>query len=300
MPYKDRKKKNEHQRIYYRTIVKNNPDQIGRYKIRARNRMRDLNGISNENIDPDDIENAFKVEPPLFEMDGGFGYLGVVRRNRVLDVIQCHICGKWYANLTPHISRIHEMSVRAYKMRYQLPIKFPLISRRLSMTISKNSSKPEALERLKRDLPKLLAASHGKRGRRNSRRMLRNYSRQNLSFQNKRGICERQIEDRYVGISEVLGCEPSWPWLNKNEPSLHGIIQRRYGTFNRFKKLRGFVITPRSRLWSERALISKIRMVAKHLHRIPRSGDFRVGSPNYQTFLYRFGSWNRALTLAGF
>lgn len=50
-----------------------------------------------------------------------YGVLGEVQYSKDKNLIQCHICGRWYRNLcSSHVPRIHEMTAYEYKERFGL------------------------------------------------------------------------------------------------------------------------------------------------------------------------------------
>src|SRR5271166_3128953 len=73
-----------------------------------------------------DVETLFKAEPPFMQVKDGFGYMGVVLRDKIEDTVQCHICGIWKSMLVQHVRLTHKMTLDVYRQKFGLPLNFPL------------------------------------------------------------------------------------------------------------------------------------------------------------------------------
>lgn len=250
--------------------------------------------MSNINIfENSDIETIFKVEPPLTETKSGFGFDGVILRDKIKDKIQCHICGGWYDFLSIHVNQKHKINSRDYKMKYQLPLGFPLANKRiLSIMSRKSRENKNGLKNLEKR--NILKASHSRK-----KRMFK-YCFSNLSFQNKKGICEKQIMRRFLIVSDIVGRTPSLEDLIEYDHSLWAAIRRRYGTINNFKRKNNFEYQKSYKEVTESKVIATIRKFYRKNKRIPRINDFRTGSPCSKTILKIFGSFHKALLMSGF
>lgn len=242
---------------------------------------------------PEDIETIFKVEPPLFEIEGGFGYQGVVLRDTASDKLQCHICGEWFTSLSNHVAIAHRIKSREYRIIYGLPLNFPLISRKESGRRSKRCIKnwSDGKYTYIPIWPKGLSRK-GTFGN--------TYRVQNSSFLNKHGICEEQMERRFLIVADIIGKEPSTSDLDKHDRALESAIRRKYGNLFNFKKKIG-IEHPISRVrrWDDNSLIAILRKKSEELGRIPRWKDLFKSRPNYSVIREHFGSWSRALTVSG-
>lgn len=245
-----------------------------------------------------DIETVFKVVPPLTEIKDGHGYLGVMLRDRASDEVQCHECGKWAKSVGKHSQVAHDVSADEYRYKFGLPLGFPLCAR----SVSKQSSD----RALRLDLAKNLTGHRldPKKLNRMGKKQ-RNYSLACMALKNKRGACPEQIERRYAIVSDMAGKEASLNDILKYDPPLRDIILRRHGTFNKFKKAIGGNITERSKeCWEENEIIASLRKYALKNQEVPTSfsirGKARSGYPSYNAVRRVFGSWTRALSVAGF
>lgn len=243
----------------------------------------------------ENIETLFKVEPPINELEKGFGYMGVILRNKEEDKLQCHICGKWYKSLSTHVNKAHGMNSREYKRQFSLPLSFPLVARSTSRKHSERARDKKNLKHLDkvRNLKKLQGVPSKRRSK------IMKYSTNCTGIRNKRGVCEAQIESRFLGIADMLGKSPSQRDLEKYDESLFAAIRRRYSTLNNFRKKMGYEVKEMPNKYSDAELLSYVRAFYKEKGRVPRANDFRKGSPNIITFRNHFGSWHRALSCAG-
>lgn len=239
------------------------------------------------------IETLFKVEPPLTVAPSNYGYIGVLLRNRETDKIQCHICGEWFKSVGSHSARKHKINSYEYRKTFSLPLCFPLCSRKLS------GRKSEIiLERM---------ANGYKPGFKNRKKFYKKqkyntfYGTNTEAYKNKRGLCNAQIDSRYLILCEELGKELSSHDLFKYDPALLDIIVVRYGKFSNFKKEKGYVpcnMNTQTRYTDEK-LIGILRNFYIKNGKIPRV-KHDIEHPSNKTFYAHFGSWSRALQAAGF
>jgi len=249
-----------------------------------------LNGLELD----ENVETVFKVEPPLTPAKSEFGYIGVLLRDIYEDKLQCHICGKWFSSLSSHIVQSHDMSAADYRAEFSLPPKFPLISRELSGKHSKRASSPKNLERLKKNMAKMNKARKRKGGN-NCKRYFATEA-----HANKHGLCPKQIESRYLIVADTVGREPTQCDLKKHDYALLAGIRKRFGTINKFRKAKGFKVKLRGKILTDQQIIAALRKFYCKYNRFPKKKDFVGKTPSYHTIRERFGSWNRALEMAGF
>ena len=267
-------------------------------------KAQDQRGRRNEHVEtytngmtlPGHIETLFKAEAPFAPVANGHGFMGILLLDKMEDKIQCHLCGRWFKWLEPHLRRTHETTTHLYKRQFGLPLSFPLCSRGLSHSKSKSSSRQENLKHLARvrcrDIRTHLTTSR--------RKQYAKYSRTSAAFLNKHGLCHDQILRRFLIVADTVGKEPSEAELRQHDPPLEVAIRRRYGSLNTFRKQEGFMIVKKHPILSDDSILAAIRSKARRLRRIPRPSDFRAGPPGRTSIINRFGSWNRALETAGF
>lgn len=237
------------------------------------------------------VETLFKVEGPFQAVDQGF--MGVFLRNGE-DQVHCHLCGKWLRMLGPHLWRTHKIKTDAYRKKYGLPLEFPLCGRSVSAGRSERSLDPTHLERL-RKLGKKYRLK-GKKLRRKIRLAMK-YAKNNAAHENKHGACEQQILRRFLLVCDRIGKSAGQNDLEAHDNALRGIIYRRYGSLNAFKDKHGLEKIERAPISSDEELLSAIIKFYDENNRVPMASDFNGKA---KAIRHRFGSWHRALSIAGF
>lgn len=174
----------------------------------------------------DNLETLFKVEPPFTEVKDGFGYVGVVLSDKTTGNLQCHICGNYFEHLSCHVSSFHKMKSRDYRIKYQLPLGFPLCSKSRSEKLRENSQH----NNWEKHLPSRIGRKYKGKYTNNAK-----YGRNNSSFHNKYGLCELQMERRYLLVADLLGKDPSELEIKEHDPKLLWAIKNKYKTSNAFK-----------------------------------------------------------------
>lgn len=246
----------------------------------------------------DHIETAFKVAPPVRLVDDGFGCLGVMMRDPVTDTVQCHVCGKWRKQLGGFHLRTHGLTAGAYRKKYGLLRGFPLCGRSVSARRSVISKKHVKFNNFKRIGEMARKQEKGSKRGRNS-----------LAWYNTKGLCPEQAVRRYEMVIEASGkAVPSEADLARYDPELRGhlVSQCRYhfgGYLNKWRASNGFEQNKTPKKLSDGFILAALRKMAANTGRIPRPNDFLPGSNSTMsddTVYRRFGSWNRALRMAGF
>lgn len=249
------------------------------------------------------IETLFKVEPPIQKIAKGYGYRGVILRDKINDVIQCHICGKWYARLYMHTYQTHKINDEDYKKKFGLPLSFPLnsvnFSKKSSDNILKRWADPEYRKSQIEKMKQLGKHSWKKRSWKNHK-----YGKTSDAWLNKNGLCKEQVHRRYLVLCDNLGKQASNWDIHKNDPALHSAIRKHWGTFNKFKNANGYEVIKAADKWSQDAILASIRKYYRVYGYPPSAASFRGqrinGYPSHETVRQYFGSWNRAIESAGF
>ncbi|MEK7140488.1 MAG: hypothetical protein AAB815_01760, partial [Patescibacteria group bacterium] len=161
--------------------------------------MDSLNLLENE-----EIETLFKVEPPLTTLPppgvgadgkeyGGFGYLGVLLRNKKTDRLQCHICRKWFLFLATHLLK-HKIKPVDYRIRFQLPLSFPLCGLKIS-----RHGKDQALKWFFKNGKHISKGKRFKKGHKlvGLHKRSHKYASTNMAWKNMHGTCDEQLNKRY-------------------------------------------------------------------------------------------------------
>ena len=245
----------------------------------------------------ENIESIFKAYPPFQKLDKGFGFKGVLLRDTNSDLIQCHVCGQWKSFLPSHICRKHKIRAMDYRVKFGLPMTYPLCSRGYSNI---QSVKARTCEERHAQLDEARRLIKHKKGSGASNK----YSKNSAAWLNKYAICKEQVLRRYIMLADELGKEPSSRDLEKIDYKLLAAILRHYRTFNEFKDENGFEVVKKYPTYGDDKLIFLLRKFAQENHCMPRAryfnGSNSGGYPSHETYRARFGSWNRAMELAGF
>lgn len=250
--------------------------------------------------DPDrKIETIFKVEPPLMPIEGGHGFNGVLLRDVVNDLIQCHICGKWLKSVCHHIP-VHKINAYDYRVKYGLPLSVPLTCNRTSEIQSIKASNKINLKRLEKVRETSLEKLKRITSRTKSRYMKK--ARNTMAHKNKFGLCPEQVSRRYMMVADIVGRDPSEIELTKHDPSLFAWMRNHYGNLNNWRKENGVDVVKRGPLFIESdTMLSGIRRFFSEHKRIPKYRDF-IGRPEYPgitAIRKRFGSFRKAIELSG-
>jgi hypothetical protein len=276
--------------------------------VEAGTKAQDQRGRRKEHVEtytngltlPGHIETLFKAEAPFEPVTNGHGFIGILLLDKMEDKIQCHLCGRWFKTLQPHLKSKHETTNDLYKQQFGLPLSFPLCSRGVSHARSKAALRPERLKQFASIRDR--APSHRILRARRKKGIIESekYGRTSAAFLNKHGLCHGQILRRFLIVADTVGKEPSVSELQQHDSALWRAIGSRYRNLNTFRKKEGFTIVKRHPIQNEDSIIAAIRSKARLLRRAPTARDFFVGPPSITTIQRHFGSWNRALEMAGF
>lgn len=251
----------------------------------------------------EDIENLYKNgsnAPYQALKEGMFGYTGLLLSRKSDGKVQCHICGKWFQILDPHVRIKHKMSSYRYKKTFGFPKLFPLCSKRYS-----GERSDVANENIKKGKLKFIKTVKSRKRFKNERKRIRSTKKgmKSMSYQNKHNTCKDQLLRRIHVLADELGHFPSWRETSRIDASLAQGIRRKYGRWNRFKKIETEEDLKRfHRSLSSDRILFLLKKYVKENGRIPKVKDFRAdnGYCSYTAIRDHFGSWNRALQMAGF
>ena len=212
------------------------------------------------------------------------------------DELKCHECGDWFENLADHIHKDHHITAREYKLRHGLKFTAALVGERtrLRRIIAgvqgyKKTNGANILKARKR-LAALRKAGHTHHTRPTT-----------AGLRNVRGTCSAQLMNDLKLLADKLGHVPSASEI-ENARINRGAIYKRFGSVEAALKSAGMNLPKKSpmRFYSDEALLSMVRAFYARHKRPPGRSDLRRGLlPNVGTFQKRFGSWSKALRLAG-
>ena len=266
--------------------------------------MRQRNILDEFELNGDQIETVFKVETPVTPVKSGYGFQGVLLRDKSNDKVQCHVCGKWFKDLSMHAIKAHGY-VRAenYKKEFGLPKNFGLTAR------STSRKKSDALEGVKefkykdknpRKMDNLIMKKD-KEMKAKISKTLKERAKTD-AHDNIYGLCEKQMEARYMVVMDMVGREPTKEDLENHDNALLMGLRRRFGNLSRFRKHYGFQNYREGMTEvTEAEIIASIRSFVDDNGFVPRAVDYlKAGSkPHYSTIKRVYGSWRRALTASG-
>ena len=244
-----------------------------------------------------ELDTLFKVEGPFKEIEDGFGAYGVIHVHPETGDPMCHVCGKFFANLGLH-ARAHKLDSRQYREKFSIMQSYPLVSKKLSAKFKEAADARNLRYKNNHWIKarKLRGKKwlHKKAGRSNHLATLTE-ARKNIN-----NICDLQLAHRYLLLADEFGGQPSKLDVQRNDPALLSAIMRRYKTINNFRRVNDLeVIKPQPGEYSDAILIGVLRRFFKDYHRIPKTKDFTGTSPSWKTICHRFGSWRKAMSVAG-
>ena len=257
----------------------------------------------------EEVENLYKTghNAPYQPLEKGlFGYLGVLICHKKTGLVQCHLCGAWKTSLPPHLKWAHSITAEAYRRRFGFPLRFPLCSADMSYRMSRLASARIAAQKNKPWLFSKIQMLRRK-GSALSKSVGRKtaMARKTPSFENEHNLCPDQILRRVTVVADCVGRFPSFTDMQRHDTAVATAICRRYGSWNKFKKAnfpKEQQRTWQGEVWSADQVLFAIRKWTKEHRRAPQARDFNKKDkayPSTTTIVGRFGSWNRALHMAG-
>jgi hypothetical protein len=243
----------------------------------------------------DEVYPPYKGVEPFMENSNGIGYQGVVLYNRVEDKNQCNECGEWFERLGSHVYSSHSMLARDYKDKYGLLRKTALC------TLAHSRKMADILNKTKKNNPNL-----GKRGidllkRQTRLERIKNAKTGNfgtkLQYKNSYGYCPAQIAQQLIIIRDELGKESlqdvKMEDIFRLNSNLYQFLTRKYKSVEKAAIALGLSKLS-SRYYSDSELIAKLRNFVREEKRLPKLKEFKSDA-----FRDHFGSWRRALSVAG-
>lgn len=258
--------------------------------------------IDAQELDQEQSLVLMHYKEPLRRARGGYGYLGAIQILPDGTGIQCHICGKTFANLSMHIYGKHKMRVKDYKTKYQLAPETALVSESHRIKL-KNSM----IAWLKTLTPEEIQAWRAKQklsGVKGARNRPKGQPKFTLESKNKQGTCPDQLLDRIRKVRKELGHTPSKKEFIKacgTTRYYRNILSTFGGYHNALKELK---LTPKpAGVWNkytDKEILDRLRQFHRTTRRVPTGSDARRGFiPRESTINSHFGSLVKARQLAG-
>lgn len=227
---------------------------------------------------------------PLKPVEGGFGYIGTLAKSRDEEKVQCHVCGELFVNLGIHAAKKHGLKEHAYRIKFRLAKRTPLVSpafRERCIKGAQNVSSEVMLQRLQN-----LKAGR-ERGSNTANRW-----QKSLEQKNKEGTCPDQLIQK---IQELAALQGKTPTIEEFRKHYKGLVYATYQTFGSYRnavKIAGLqhAAWGRAPQYTKQLLIQIIINFEKEHNRRPYSSDLSRGYlPSQWTFTKYFGSFSNAL-----
>ena len=183
--------------------------------------------------------NINKWEPPFMPVEGGHGFLGVLAEDNKTGELQCHICGKWFPQLSTHIIGGHKMeNCDEYRTEFGLFQGTALKSKKLRLIQSKTIRKLQKEGRMHvgTKLGNKVGKSPFKKGKKNLYAANRKGWKKPVEGANQYGRCDLQIMTKIIELSKKLkGKTPSLVDI-KNEygGGIISVMHSRYGSYVKY------------------------------------------------------------------
>lgn len=231
---------------------------------------------------------------PLRPIDGGFGFYGTLAMTRDKAAVQCHICGRLFSMLGPHLWRSHQLKATAYRETYQLDKGTSLISDEL-----RRKKQMNVVNRQNFGIVPLAAYNQEiAQGSRPTPATGHGYS---LEHRNKRGLCPDQVLEKIRELGLELKRAPTY---KEFETAYNGryisSIKYLHGSYTAAVRKLGWQTAGDLRYTSKDKLIAELQTFHAQYGRIPMTSDFKRGLLRpLQTYIRHFGTLNMARIEAG-
>lgn len=243
---------------------------------------------------------------PLTPVSDGYGYFGTIKSTNDGKYIQCHICGKLYANLGGHLYRTHKISGHSYKERFGLKFTSQLISEQERMHLKTKTIEylKSLTEEQKEEYAKKQREVYYKYGV--AKRNRHKNTKEKLEQKNEKGTCPDQILDKIREVAKSLGRTPS-----KRDFIVHEKSQRYvhlvYKTFGSWPKAidaaglkRNGNLLEVKEEYDNITLLDNLRDFVVRTGELPSKSDFkREILPPLPIYIEKFGSLQLAFSEAG-
>lgn len=239
---------------------------------------------------PSGYVTLYNYKEPFMRFQNGFGFLGVLLFDGESDKVQCHICGEWYISLPHHINAIHGMNASEYKQKVGLRQSTALIGEKLrSRLISKGLGK--RMKNLRK----------GKKKSQEVRDKIRKTLQKNmLENKNLHGTCPEQLIDRLQKLCDELGRVPAHaeiPFVQALEMTF-GSVANAVRMIGLTPRKPGQNIRKQNKSFTDEELLKILKDFHTRNGRIPSKSDMaRHLLPHRDTYVRRFGSWNKVIKL---
>ncbi len=244
---------------------------------------------------------------PLIKIpkEKGFGFYGCLLVSLDRETVQCHICGKLFANVASHSRQKHDILVSDYRERFMLARKTALVSE-----TERDRMKQHMLDYINSLTPQEKKDFYIKKrqGLINGIRMRTRFQpKESLETKNKKGTCPDQLIAKIHEVHKKLGRTPSLAEfidITDGQRYKH-LIFTTFGSW--LNALKIAKLQPKERKldyvrheYSDEELLEYLSLYAQENGKLPTATDCKRGLlPDYNVYIRHFGSFPRARYLAG-
>lgn len=240
-------------------------------------------------------EPLVEIKPGL-----GFGYYGALLVTEDKTKLQCHICGKLFADVGTHARQAHKISVIEYREQFKLAKKTALLSEK-----ERNARKQRFID--------YLGTLSKEELERRKQKAIENWKHKgsyqpkiSLETKNKRGSCPDQCLAKIKEVADKIGKVPSlneFVKVCKTQKYKHWIIDT-FGSWNEALKLLNYDVKEKDglsngRKYRDEELLGYLYSYYKMNKKVPTATDWKRNLlPSKGTYIRHFGSINKARELA--
>lgn len=225
----------------------------------------------------------------------GKSVMGAIEYDEKNDALKCHVCGEWKQNLAGHLVS-HDITARAYKLKFGLRRRTALIGERTRAKISLAASKRNfAATRNKPEFrAKQLAAVKNNK--------FSQHERATQEMLNSRMHCKAQLLQKFRSVAAAVGHTPSKLELKEHGMSWQSLVHH-FGSLSETARIAKLAPNPKHQLtgthlrYSTEQIMELLRNFEYRVGRFPTASDMNrhmFGLPSQSTFIDRFGSLAKA------
>lgn len=225
----------------------------------------------------------------------GKSVMGALEYDEKNDALKCHVCGEWKSNLAGHLVS-HNLTARAYKLKFGLRRRTALIGERTRAKISIAASKRNfSVTRNKPEFRKkqLAAVKNNKYS---------THERATQEMLNSRMHCKAQLLQKFRSVAAAVGHTPTKTELKEYGMSWQSLVHH-FGSLGETARLAKMAPNPKHQLtgthqrYSDEQIFELLKNFTYRVGRFPTASDMNrhmFGLPSQSTFIDRFGSLAKA------
>lgn len=245
--------------------------------------------------------NTRGYKEPLQEVEDGYGFYGAIRATNDGELIQCHMCGFYYAHLSSHVLNKHKVNVRDYKLKYGLRINDGLVSEK------ERQRKQDTYNKFARKTPaEMRAMSRRARASIKKKGVKLGGQGWNAQTRNEKGMCRDQTAAKIKAVAEANDGVPTQKqFLQMFGTGQISVVNYWFGSWREALAELGYThfteALARRREEERENTIDGINRFYSLYGRTPQSADFeeKTWLPNAKRVGVLFGSLNEARREAG-